>query len=113
MKIDDKKADEYFEIDYAEAIDDLKSLCTQKGVNYDTLTYQTKAVLIDMIFNMGRGGIDSSRGLGSFINMWAALKINDYELAARHVMDSSYGRGITCHRAKTNSDALRNQIIPV
>jgi hypothetical protein len=28
MKIDDKKADEYFEIDYAEAIDDLKSLCT-------------------------------------------------------------------------------------
>ncbi len=66
-----------------------------------------------MIFNMGRGGGRSSRGLGSFNLMWAALKINDYDQAARQIMDSSYGRGITCHRAKTNSDALRNQIIPV
>ncbi len=65
------------------------------------------AVLIDMTFNMGKGGVYK------FAKMWEALKTNNYAEAARQVLDSKYARAETKHRAARNADALRNQKMPV
>jgi lysozyme len=61
------------------------------------------AVLIDMTFNMGYGG------LNKFVKMWDALKNSDYTEASRQVLDSKYARSVTKNRALRNAYALRNQ----
>jgi lysozyme len=57
MVIDLPQADAFFLDDYRKAITGVKNNCKNKGVDYNKLTKPTQAVLIDMTFNMGSGGL--------------------------------------------------------
>jgi len=60
-----------------------------------------KLVLIDMIFNMGIGGVLT------FEKMLAALEAGDYAEAARQILDSKYARLDCPARAERNAKIMR------
>ena len=63
-------------------------------------TPEVNIVLFDMAYQMGFAG------LMKFKNMLAAIKVQDYNLAAHELLDSKYARQ-TPERAQRNADILR------
>lgn len=58
------------------------------------LSYPRRAVLINMLFNMGLGSAASGRGLMGFKRMHAALQEGDYGAAAREMLQSRWARQV-------------------
>lgn len=81
--------------DLRECVADLEKLTF-----WSKLNEARQAVLFDMRFQLGLGG------LMGFKNMLAALEREDYEAAAVELMDSRYAQQ-TPNRAKRNRDILR------
>uniref|UniRef100_A0A6M3J136 Putative glycoside hydrolase n=1 Tax=viral metagenome TaxID=1070528 RepID=A0A6M3J136_9ZZZZ len=70
-------AERFFYLDFKKAIEDYNRM----ELHLDTVR---KAVIIDMLFNLGY------KGLMKFKNMIAALRSGDYEKAADEMMDSKW-----------------------
>lgn len=89
LKCDVKEAEEYLhkEYDY-----------------YYQLSGERKAVLIDMMVNMG------PTRLRGFVNTHAALSARDYEVAALEMLDSKWARQVG-NRAITLSKIMQSNII--
>ena len=89
LKCDVKEAEEYLhkEYDY-----------------YYQLSGERKAVLIDMMVNMG------PTRLRGFVNTHAALSSRDYEVAALEMLDSKWARQVG-NRAITLSKIMQSNII--
>ena len=85
---------ELFEFDFIEAVTRFHQL--------DLSVYGVrKMVLIDMIYNMGIGGVLT------FEKMLAALSDGDYAEAARQILDSKYARLDCPARAERNAKIMR------
>ena len=67
---------------------------------YNSLDANRQLVLLDVCFNLGIGG------LLKFKNMLAALRKNDYALAADELLNSAYAKQVP-QRAKENAEILR------
>ena len=61
-----------------------KNFCNNSGINYDSLSITRKAVLIDLIYNLGGESLKSHE---KFINN---LKSCNYYDAAKELIDSNY-----------------------
>lgn len=81
-------ADSLFEIDYIKAVSGYNSM----GLDLDPVR---RAAIIDMIFNLGIGGVKK------FEHFLFALKYQDWVRAANELMDSEYARQVP-NRAKRN-----------
>ena len=60
----------------------------------DLLKYPRRAVLINMVFNMGLGSVASGRGLMGFRRMLAAMQREDYAAAAHEMLNSHWARQV-------------------
>lgn len=56
--------------------------------NFDELSEARKAVLLNMSFNLGRGRLEGFR------RMLAAVRVGDFEAAAREMMDSKWAKQV-------------------
>lgn len=100
-----------FEQTIAEATTDAYALVP----NFDLLSTARQAVLIDMIFNLGRTGV------AQFQNMLAALNRGDYETAASEMENSAWKQqtgtratqDVTLMRRGLMCDPLPPGVIPV
>ncbi|EIE26191.1 lysozyme-like protein [Coccomyxa subellipsoidea C-169] len=95
--VTDEQAKKYFDDDYRVAA----GTAAQFVSNYDSLTTARQAVLIDMAFNLGRAG------LAGFVNFKRALEAEDYEEAARQMLDSRWARQ-TGRRATEDAAIMRS-----
>ncbi|MFF3855607.1 glycoside hydrolase family protein [Micromonospora sp. NPDC002575] len=100
-----------FEQTIAEATSDAYTLL----VNFDQLSTARQAVVIDMIFNLGRAGV------AQFHNMLAALDRGDYETAASEMENSAWkqqtgtraSQDVTLMRRGMMCDPLPPGVVPV
>lgn len=69
--------------------------------NHESLPARVKRGLINMVFQMGEGGV------AGFENMRAAIDEGDYGAAARHALDSRWAREQTPNRAARVAKYLR------
>jgi len=90
-------ADILFERDFMVACADVAYLTLQNQLN---LTSNRRAVLIDMVFNLGLSRIQT------FKRMFAALREDNFELAADEMLDSRWA-GQVKGRAIELSDMMR------
>ena len=65
------------------------------------LHHQAKCVLIEMVFQLGIGGVSK------FKNMWRALKKNDYQIASEEMLDSKWAKQ-TPKRAEELSSVMKS-----
>ena len=65
------------------------------------LHHQAKCVLIEMVFQLGIGGVSK------FKNMWRALKQNDYQIASEEMLDSKWAKQ-TPKRAEELSSVMKS-----
>lgn len=83
--------------------DNLRADATREAAatcpNFDTLSDNRKAVLIDMAFQMGE------RGLSKFHGMLAAVEDGNAKLAAAEMLNSAWALQ-TPHRAKHDADLM-------
>lgn len=70
---------------------------------FSTLNNPRKAVIIDMIFNIGIAR------LHGFKKMIAAIEAGDFETAAKELLDSKYARQVA-HRARLNAEILKKGV---
>ena len=68
--------------------------------NFDALSDARKAVLVNMAFNLGRNR------LAAFVRMLSAVRSEQYDAAARHMLDSLWARQVG-DRAKRLDDLMR------
>ena len=68
---------------------------------FDRLPSEAKSILSEMAYQMGVGG------LMNFKKMWDAILTNDYERAAKEMLDSRWAIQ-TPKRAKELSDKMKN-----
>jgi GH24 family phage-related lysozyme (muramidase) len=73
--------------------------------SFDGLASNAQMVLVDMVFNLGRGG------LANFRHMIAALNTGDYELAAREMKNSHWFTQVPV-RAKENIAMMERASAP-
>ena len=85
-----------FEDDLNDAIEDVARALPWT----DRLAGPRWAVFVDMAMNMGLGE------LMRFKKMLAAAMRGDWPVAARELIDSDYGRGVTRERAERNAQQL-------
>lgn len=70
---------------------------------FNQWTIGRRHALVDMVFNLGRGGFLS------FTKMIKALRAEDWDKAAAEMLDSDYGRAATSkRRAAENAEVLKN-----
>jgi GH24 family phage-related lysozyme (muramidase) len=79
-----------FEADVASSIEQVRLLVP----GFDALTMARQAVLVDMIFNLGPGG------LATFKTMLAAVKSGDYDAAAASMTASLWARQVGTRATK-------------
>lgn len=91
-------ADIFFERDFNNAMIDLERLCVIDA------SIATRAVLVDMIFNMGFAGVSA------FKNMLRALRDKDFDTAAKALLDSVYAKQVG-KRAIELANILRTQTV--
>jgi lysozyme len=101
--IEDKGISEYeatimLDSDIADSLTDLRKIFTYD--EFDTLSFNRKMALTDMVFNLGM-----TKFLG-FKKMIQAIKDKDFDEAAIELMDSSYARQVKI-RAIKNRDLIR------
>ena len=65
------------------------------------LHHQAKCVLIEMVFQLGIGGVSK------FKNMWKALKQNNYQTASEEMLDSKWAKQ-TPKRAEELSSVMKS-----
>ena len=65
------------------------------------LNHQAKCVIIEMVFQLGIGGVSK------FKNMWRALKKNDYQTASEEMLDSKWAKQ-TPKRAEELSSVMKS-----
>ncbi|NUM25566.1 MAG: hypothetical protein HUU49_02970 [Candidatus Buchananbacteria bacterium] len=103
--ISSERANELFEDDYQDAIDDAVGFVGGEA-NWNQLDADRRTVLVDMAFNLGGGGLDS------FVNLQAAV-VNGIETgdatywvtAGAEIVDSIYA-GQVPNRARRNSEIM-------
>jgi len=78
-KITQEEADRLWELDFQEAVEGYRKL----GLELDPVR---RAVIIDMIFNLGLAGV---RG---FKKMLAAVRAGDFDRASQEILDSKYSK---------------------
>jgi lysozyme len=86
-----RAAEVIFEDDYADALADARTVV---ALAWDNLSPARRAALIDMAFQLGKGGL-----LG-FRRMRAAIARGNWGMAAAECLDSRYGREQTPKRAR-------------
>jgi lysozyme len=62
-----------------------------------------QVILLEMAYQMG------CRGVGKFDNMWNALEVGDYRVAADEMLDSRWARQ-TPARANRLADRMRSEV---
>lgn len=78
-EIPDEVANAWFKEDMDEAVGGVDRMLEARRVDLPEAAYD---VLVNMTFNMGRGGVEE------FTKMWDALEVGDYETAAAEMRDS-------------------------
>lgn len=96
--ISKEEAEMMFETDLFHASDQYVKLPWSMTQN---LNVSRRRVIVEMIFNMGLGGV-----LG-FKKMWAAIRVKDFNKAAHEIMDSRYAKQVRS-RAERLADEMRN-----
>ncbi|MFA6416231.1 MAG: glycoside hydrolase family protein [Candidatus Paceibacterota bacterium] len=99
--ISDSQVRQLYNKDYASARSGAMASAASHGVDWNSLSATRQTVLTDMAFNMGASG---GQGLDGFVNMWSAIKRQDWSTAGREV----YGSGYRGSRADRNSRAMAN-----
>lgn len=69
-------------------------------INFDSLSDNRKIVLVSMVFQMGKTGVSKFR------NMLRAINIEDFDMAAREMLDSLWARQ-TPNRAERLSEMMK------
>ncbi len=87
--------------DVACAVSDLRANIE----DFEDLDYARKAALVDLCFNMG------INRLLKFRKMLAALKVKDYETAAKELLNSRYAKQVK-GRANTIANIIETGILP-
>lgn len=84
-------------------IDTKKALENYEKLRLRSLDLVRKAVILDMLFQMGLGGV------WGFVNMLAAIRAGDWEAAAKELLDSKYSREDLAQssRDEENAEMLR------
>ena len=80
-EIPDEVVNGWFTGDMNEAVGGVDRLLESHRVDVPEAVYD---VLVNMSFNLGQ------EGLGEFTDMWAAIEIGDYEVAAQEMEDSDW-----------------------
>ena len=70
-------------------------------INFDSLSDNRKIVLVSMVFQMGKTGVSKFR------NMLRAINIEDFDMAAREMLDSLWAKQ-TPNRAKRLSEMMKD-----
>lgn len=96
LRIDQELADRWLEDRIMQSEKDAQTLV----VNYSSLSAVRQAVLIEMVYQMGREGV------GHFHGMLGAIEAGDFELAANQGLDSLWARQ-TPSRAQDLMEKLR------
>lgn len=69
-------------------------------INFDGLSDDRKIVLVSMVFQMGKTGVSKFR------NMLRAINIEDFDMAAREMLDSRWAKQ-TPNRAERLSEMMK------
>lgn len=99
-ELSDDEVNLWLEQDIAAAERDVKHLAMLRNVDFDMLSDERQAVLMNMTFNLG------STRLGGFVQMWAALAARQYDEAARQMLDSKWAAQVGA-RAQRLADRMR------
>lgn len=102
--ISEEEAYKLFEEDYIEAMAIMRTVTNEKtGQSYSTLAPARRAVLIDMAYNMGQGG------LAGFNKMYDAIKEGNFDKAGDEIEDenSDYAKQVGA-RAVRNAQIMRS-----
>ena len=91
-----QQADDAFEKEVQASIVSAKELAP----NFDQLSDARQAVLIDMVFNMGKGGV------AKFTHFLCAVGVGDFEGASRYMLESRWAVQVS-HRAIRDSLMMR------
>lgn len=86
--ITEAEASMLFEHDFATAEASARVLLKSLGKDWETFPEQRLYVLTDMIFNMGYSRVSG------FKKMLAAIKRDDYQTAAKEMLDSNWARQV-------------------
>ena len=97
QQITQAQADYLFDNDVADAIKDAQAACPA----FHALSDLRQEVIISMAYNLGRVG------LGKFRRMHAALDIQDYDEAAKQMLDSAAAKHQAPARYKRLAEAMR------
>ena len=84
-EIPDKVVNDWFTEDMDEAVGGVDRLLESHKVDVPEAVYD---VLVNMSFNLGQ------EGLSEFDDMWAAIEIGDYEVAAQEMEDSQWFKDV-------------------
>lgn len=99
--ISQEEAEILFARDLREAIEDAQVVL---GDTWHRLNPARQAVMVDMAFNLGRGG------LSKFKQMLAALDVGNYELAALEARNSKWFEQVG-RRGARNVSAIRTGVV--
>jgi len=91
------EAELLLETDLRFALQDAEAIA---GPCWFALSASRRAVIIDMVYNLGRSRLEG------FKAMWAALRSEDYDLAAKEMLDSKWARQVG-RRAVNLADRMR------
>ena len=92
--ITEQEANMLFEHDFATAEANARVLLTSIGKNWVKFPEQRLYVLTDMIFNLGYNGVLK------FKKMLAAIKVDDYNTAAKEMLNSDWARQVGSRATK-------------
>lgn len=99
--LSEEEAEILFARDLREAIEDAQAVL---GETWARLNPVRQAVMVDMAFNLGRGG------LSKFQRMLAALDVGDYALAALEARNSKWFEQVG-RRGGRNVSAIRTGVV--
>ena len=88
--------EEVFEQDFQRTLDSTQSLVGNRSINNTA-----KEVLIEMVYQMGEGGVSK------FKKMWSALDSEDYQTAGSEMLDSRWAKQ-TPHRCGKLSGKMKS-----
>ncbi|MCE9585719.1 glycoside hydrolase family protein, partial [Candidatus Uhrbacteria bacterium] len=102
-ELSDQEIKDLYAQDYSKHANEARASASRHGVNFDSLSPNRQAVLVDMAFNMGaaQGG-----GLDDFKLMWEGIKNNNYNQASAEILSSEYA-GQVPGRARGNADIMK------
>ena len=99
IEYSDKMVEEFFDKDFNNALNGAKSLLTEQMD--DKYPIELLYIMTCLVFQLGQAG------MRKFKNMWYALNIPDYGLAATELLDSRFAKQ-TPKRAEETAEMIRN-----